>query len=97
MLVCSHMNIPVPTKLKSMYDVWPIKRIMVKQCRGEWNDSAEKMSKLKTYCQIKDFVEPRALVKANCSRKDRSLVSCLYGGILAHEVETSQYIGIDSD
>ena len=49
------------------------------------------MSKLSTYCQVKDFTEPAVMVRSNIHRNDRSVLSRLLCGILPLEIETGRY------
>ena len=89
--VCKLTNIPIPTRLNLIYDLDPVRRKMELQCRDEWRDAAEKMSKLDTYVLIKDFTEIGILVKSNLPRAARSLVSRFLCGILPLEIETGRY------
>ena len=89
--VCEGINVQIPTNLRYVYDLEPIKVRILGKCREEWKDAAERTSKLSTYCQIKDFAEPALMVKCNLKRNDGSLILRLLCGILPLEVETGRY------
>ena len=89
--VCVESKIPPPTELKYVYDLEPIQERFLWECREEWKAATEKMPKLDTYRDIKDFTEPAVLVKSNLPKNERSLVARLLCGILPLEVETGWY------
>ncbi len=89
--VCASIDIPMPTELRYIYDLEPIERKFLVQCRKEWKTAASTMSKLCTYVEIKDFEEVGVLVQANLPRNECSLLSRLLCGILPLEVETGRF------
>ncbi len=66
--VCTSVAIPIPDEIRFVYDMEPIKSIMVKLNRDEWKSAAENMSKLCTYVKIRDFCEISQLVQVNLKR-----------------------------
>ena len=53
--ICEESNIPAATELMFMYDIEPIFKRFLRQCRQEWKDASEGMTKLDTYTEVKDF------------------------------------------
>ncbi len=89
--VCNEINIQAPVSLRYIYDLQPVKTRILRKCREEWKSAAEEMSKLSTYCNVKDFAEPALMVKCNIHRNERSLLSRLLCGILPLKVEIGRY------
>ena len=89
--VCKESGIPAPTELKFVYDIEPIHSKLLRQCREEWKNATEDMTKLDTYRVVKDFADIGVLVKANLPRNERSLVARLLCGILPLEIETGRF------
>ncbi len=89
--VCTNIGVPIPDEIRFVYDMEPIKRIMVRLNREEWKSAAENMSKLCTYVKVRDFTEIGQLVQVNLKRSHRSLMARLLCGILPLEVETGRY------
>ena len=61
------------------------------QCRQEWKDATEGITKLDTYREDKDFAEIATLAKANLPRNERSSVAHLLCGIHTLEIETGRF------
>ncbi len=95
--VCTTVGIPIPDEIRFIYDMEPIKHIMVKLNRDEWRNAAENMSKLCTYVKIRDFCEIGQLVLVKLKRNHGSLMARLLCGILPLEVETGCYTDIKKD
>ncbi len=89
--VCNESYIPPPTELKFVYDIKPIQSRMLRQCREEWKNATEDMTKLDTYREVKDFADISTLVKANLPRNEQSLVARLLCGILPLKIETGRF------
>ena len=68
--VCTESKIPAPTELKYIYDLEPIQERFLRQCREEWKATTEKMPKLDTYREMKDFADSGVLAKSNLPRNE---------------------------
>ncbi len=92
--ICHKIDIPSPIgPFQSLmsHDLDAISRRMMKMCRDGGVDAAQEMPKLRTYIQIRDFMDTTAMVRAALPRGQRSILSKFLCGILPLEVELGRY------
>ena len=55
--ICNRSEIQALTELKFVYDLDPVQRKFLRQCREEQRYAVEKTQKLRTYKELKDCTE----------------------------------------
>ena len=88
--ICEMWGIPSPVgpyMTVYQYDLEPIQRIALRGARERWVEAAHRMPKLRTYVQIRDFMDIGILVQANLPRGQRSTMAKMLCGILPLEIE----------
>ena len=98
--ICEVWGIPSPIgpyMTLFQYDLEPIQRIALREARGHWVESAQRMPKVRTYVQIRDFMDIGTLVLANLSRGQRSTMAKLLCGILPLEIEVGRFKNVPAE